>query len=126
MTACRVNALGTRWVADAAHRVGRPPLLRVDRLRVRRHQGGALRRVGPDQPAVGVRAVQVGRRAGGRHAPGASVVRTSWVCGEHGRNMVRTVLSLADRPELAFVDDQRGTPAFTADLAVGIRRLAAA
>ncbi len=56
--------------------------------------------------------------------PGASVVRTSWVCGEHGNNMVKTVLKLAERPELAFVDDQRGSPTFTADLAVAIRRLA--
>jgi dTDP-4-dehydrorhamnose reductase len=53
-------------------------------------------------------------------------VRTSWVCGEHGNNMVKTVLRLADRPELAFVDDQRGHPSFCADLAVGIRRLAVA
>jgi dTDP-4-dehydrorhamnose reductase len=40
--------------------------------------------------------------------------------------MVKTVLGLADRPELAFVDDQRGCPSFTADLAVAIRRLVAA
>jgi dTDP-4-dehydrorhamnose reductase len=39
--------------------------------------------------------------------------------------MVKTVLSLAERPELAFVDDQRGCPTFTADLAVALRRLAA-
>ena len=38
--------------------------------------------------------------------------------------MVKTVLALADRPELAFVDDQRGSPSFTADLAVAIRQLA--
>jgi dTDP-4-dehydrorhamnose reductase len=60
------------------------------------------------------------------HAPGSTIVRTSWVCGEHGNNMVKTVLKLADRPELAFVDDQRGHPSFCADLAVGIRRLAVA
>jgi dTDP-4-dehydrorhamnose reductase len=47
------------------------------------------------------------------------------VCGEHGNNMVKTVLKLAERPELAFVDDQRGSPTFTADLALAIRRLAA-
>ena len=38
--------------------------------------------------------------------------------------MVKTVLKLAERPELAFVDDQRGSPTFTADLAVAARRLA--
>jgi dTDP-4-dehydrorhamnose reductase len=56
--------------------------------------------------------------------PGHAIVRTAWVCGEHGGNMVKTVLKLAERPELAFVDDQRGSPTFTADLAVAIRRLA--
>jgi dTDP-4-dehydrorhamnose reductase len=35
------------------------------------------------------------------------------------------VLRLADRPELAFVDDQRGCPTFTADLAPALRRLVA-
>jgi dTDP-4-dehydrorhamnose reductase len=60
--------------------------------------------------------------------PGSSIVRTAWVCGEHGGNMVKTVLRLAADPdrELAFVDDQRGSPTFTADLAVAIRRLCAA
>ena len=56
----------------------------------------------------------------------AAIARTSWVCGEHGNNMVKLVLRLAaevDRP-LAFVDDQRGCPTFTADLAPALRRLA--
>lgn len=51
--------------------------------------------------------------------PGATVVRTSWVCGRYGSNMVKTVLRVAsqdDRP-LRFVDDQRGCPTFTDDLA---------
>jgi dTDP-4-dehydrorhamnose reductase len=47
------------------------------------------------------------------------------VCGEHGDNMVKLVLRLAgERDELAFVDDQRGCPTFTADLAPALRRLA--
>ena len=50
--------------------------------------------------------------------PGATVVRTSWVCGAHGANMARTVLRLAGEPgTLRFVDDQWGCPTFTADLA---------
>lgn len=55
----------------------------------------------------------------------AAVVRTSWVCGAHGANMVKTVLRLAAEPGvLRFVDDQRGHPTFAADLAVMLRRLA--
>lgn len=51
-------------------------------------------------------------------APSATIVRTSWVCGEHGNNMVKLVRRLAtEHDELSFVDDQRGHPTFTADLA---------
>jgi len=49
---------------------------------------------------------------------GATVVRTSWVCGYGGNNMVKTILRLAkEHDQLTFVDDQRGHPSFTADLA---------
>lgn len=63
----------------------------------------------------------------GEQAAGAAatIARTSWVCGEHGDNMVKLVLRLAAGDgELAFVDDQRGCPSFTADLAPMLRRLA--
>lgn len=60
---------------------------------------------------------------------GATVVRTSWLCGRYGTNMVKTVLRLAGegRP-LRFVDDQKGCPTFADDLAamvvqLGISRL---
>ncbi len=56
---------------------------------------------------------------------GSTVVRTSWVCGEHGNNMVRTVLGLVDRGvPMRFVDDQHGCPTFTADLAPVLHRVA--
>ena len=55
----------------------------------------------------------------------AIVVRTSWLCGQNGSNMVRTIMRLAgQQPQLAFVDDQIGHPTFTTDLAPMIRRLA--
>jgi dTDP-4-dehydrorhamnose reductase len=57
----------------------------------------------------------------------ATVVRTAWVSGAHGANMVKTVLRLAAGPgdgPLRFVDDQHGTPTFTADLASAIVGLA--
>lgn len=55
----------------------------------------------------------------------AATVRTSWVCGEHGNNMVATVLRLiGERDHLSFVDDQIGNPTFTADLAIALRKIA--
>ncbi|MFM7338393.1 MAG: dTDP-4-dehydrorhamnose reductase, partial [Actinomycetota bacterium] len=47
-----------------------------------------------------------------------AVVRISWVCGEHGNNMVKTILRLAATSQtLTFVDDQIGSPTFTEDVA---------
>lgn len=58
--------------------------------------------------------------------PGAAVVRTSWVCGANGSNMVKTILRLATgEGPLRFVDDQMGCPTFTEDLAGMLLRLAA-
>ena len=59
-----------------------------------------------------------------RDLPGSTILRLSWVCGEHGANMVKTVLRLAsERDELAFVDDQRGHPTFAESVAPLVRRL---
>ncbi len=56
--------------------------------------------------------------------PGDTIVRTSWVCGYHGANMVKTILRLAGEHEtLSFVDDQRGHPTFAEDLAAVVARL---
>ncbi len=50
-----------------------------------------------------------------------AIVRISWVCGEHGANMVKTILRLAaSNPTLTFVDDQIGSPTFTSDAAPAI------
>jgi dTDP-4-dehydrorhamnose reductase len=126
-TAFRVNALGTRWVADAGRRAGAHVCyLSTDYVFDGTKDGPYVEWDRPDPQSVYGASKLGGEHEVAAHAPGASVVRTSWVCGEHGGNMVKTVLRLADRPELAFVDDQRGHPSFTADLAVGIRRLVAA
>jgi dTDP-4-dehydrorhamnose reductase len=50
--------------------------------------------------------------------PGSAVIRTSWVVGRYGANMVKTILRLAGEHEkLSFVCDQRGHPTVAADLA---------
>ena len=110
----------------------RPPRARVDRLRLRRHAGPPVPRVGRDRPAVGVRRVEAGRRARGR---GARRRRRRW-CARRGsaastaRTWSRPSCAWRrdrrrpGRAALAFVDDQRGHPTFTADLAPLLRRLA--
>lgn len=56
--------------------------------------------------------------------PDALIVRTSWVMGPDGSNMLKTILRLLDGPDdLYFVDDQWGCPTFTDDLALTVINL---
>jgi dTDP-4-dehydrorhamnose reductase len=117
------NALAVRWVREACDRVG-AHLVHVSTDYV---FDGALDRPYQEWDATGPRSVYGRSKLAGEveAGSGAAVVRTSWVCGEHGANMVKTVLRLAaERDSLSFVDDQRGCPTFTADLALAIRRIA--
>ncbi|MEU2618072.1 dTDP-4-dehydrorhamnose reductase [Streptomyces sp. NPDC007157] len=66
-----------------------------------------------------------GERAVLEELPGASaVVRTAWLYGTHGKNFVRTMIELESRRDtLDVVDDQRGQPTWSADLAARIADL---
>jgi dTDP-4-dehydrorhamnose reductase len=120
--AYRVNVLGTRHIAEGARRIDSPvfyvstdyvfdgtkdsPYLEWDQTNPQSVYGAT-------------------KLAGERELdPGSTIMRTSWVCGYHGKNMVKTILRLAaENDTLTFVDDQRGHPTFAADLARGIKRL---
>jgi dTDP-4-dehydrorhamnose reductase len=66
-----------------------------------------------------------GERAVLAASAGAYVVRTAWVYGATGRNFVKTMARLErERDTVSVVDDQRGSPTWSYDLATGLVALA--
>ena len=56
--------------------------------------------------------------------PEACIARTSWLFGHGGKCFPATILTLAStRSEISVVNDQRGSPTFTPDLASALARL---
>jgi dTDP-4-dehydrorhamnose reductase len=56
--------------------------------------------------------------------PEVCIARTSWLFGHGGKCFPATILKLAStRPEISVVNDQRGSPTFTRDLASAIVQL---
>lgn len=56
--------------------------------------------------------------------PDVCIVRTSWLFGHGGKCFPATILELAaTRPEISVVNDQRGSPTFTRDLASVLAQL---
>jgi dTDP-4-dehydrorhamnose reductase len=121
-----INADGPGQLAAAAHRLGLG-LIHVSTDYV--FPGDAKRPYRTDDP-TGPRSVYgASKLAGERRVleahPEAHVVRTAWVWGAAGSNFVKTIARLAaSRPTLRVVDDQRGTPTYTVDLAAGLLELA--
>ncbi len=127
-TAFAVNSLGTRSMAEAAVAVG-AHLVYVSTDYV---FDGTADRPYVEWDATAPRSVYGRSKLGGEQevrsiaGPSGTIVRTAWVSGAHGANMVKTVLRLADADSgstLRFVDDQIGCPTFTADLARAVVRI---
>jgi dTDP-4-dehydrorhamnose reductase len=56
--------------------------------------------------------------------PEVCIARTSWLFGHGGKCFPATILKLAStRPEISVVNDQRGSPTFTPDLAAALVQL---
>jgi dTDP-4-dehydrorhamnose reductase len=118
-----VNALGARHLTEAArHFDAHVVYVSTDYV-----FDGTLDRAYVEWDEPNPKSVYGQSKLGGEREldPSAAIVRTSWLSGVRGANIVRTVLRLAggDGP-LRFVDDQRGSPTFTADLAQTLALLA--
>ena len=114
-----VNATGTRHIAEAAAMVG----AHVVYVSTDYVFDGTSDRPYREWDAPCPASAYGASKLAGEHEcrPGSTIVRTSWLCGAHGNNMVGTALRLADATgELHFVDDQHGSPTFTADLAPAV------
>lgn len=119
-----VNALGVRHVAEACRLTG-AHLVHISTDYV---FDGTLGRPYTEWDEALPRSVYGRSKLAGEHeaGPEATIVRTAWLAGADGHNVVRTVLELAEDPDqpLAFVDDQRGSPTVAEDLAIMLHRLA--
>lgn len=122
-TAERVNASGTRIVAEAASEVGAllvyPSSDYVFAGTARR----PYREDDPPAPASAYGRTKLQGEAAALSATRHLIVRTSWVFGE-GHNFIRAVLSRAlSGQEPRVVSDQVGLPTYALDLAAAILRL---
>lgn len=117
-----VNAIATRFISEAAAMVGAP----VYYVSTDYVFDGTKSTPYVEWDDVAPASVYGASKLAGErelHA-GSTIIRTSWVCGYNGGNMVKTILRIAAENEtLSFVDDQRGHPTFADDLAMMIRRL---
>ena len=121
--ATRVNGRGPRVLAEACRHTG-TRLVHVSTDYV--FDGTASTPYDEDHPtgptsAYG-RSKLLGEQAVREVLPDTScVVRTAWLYGEHGGNFVRTMIALESQLEtLDVVDDQRGQPTWSRDLAAQI------
>jgi dTDP-4-dehydrorhamnose reductase len=120
-----VNAVGAANVASACRLAG-ARLVHVSTDYV--FGGDATEPYAEDEPqaprsAYG-RTKASGEWAVQAHCPQAWIVRTAWLYGAGGGNFVKTMARLAgERETLTVVDDQRGQPTWTMDVADAILRL---
>ena len=117
-----VNGTATKYIADAAHAVG----AHVVYISTDYVFDGSKTSAYDEEDAPNPQSVYGASKLEGERAlgPNDAIVRIAWVCGFYGGNMVKTILRLAEQPQLKFVDDQIGNPTFADDAAEMIVRIA--
>ena len=124
--AMQLNSVAVRWLAEAVERTGAHLIHLSTDYVFDGTQADPYREW--DEPAprsVYGRSKLAGEREVAHLGARGAIVRTSWLAGRHGPNMVATIMRLArGGGVLRFVDDQRGHPTFCGDLAPALRRLA--
>ena len=114
-----VNALAPAILAEEARRAGALLVhFSTDYVFDGTKAGAYVETDTPRPPNAYGRTKLEGERAIAASGAAYLIVRTSWVYGPQGGNFVRTMLRLAEtREELRVVDDQRGAPTSSLQLA---------
>jgi dTDP-4-dehydrorhamnose reductase len=121
-----VNAGGAGVVAAAAARAGAALVLPSTDYVFDGRSGAPYAEDDPPAPlgAYGRTKLAGERAALQAHPGGTRVARTAWLYGAGGRNFVDTMCALgAEREQVEVVDDQTGSPTWTADLAPALEAL---
>ena len=117
-----INSLGPQNLVSAAQQIG----ARVVQISTDYVFDGSLKRPYTEGDQTNPQSVYGQTKLAGERAMRDSdlIVRTSWLCGLHGSNILKTIVQLAQTGKpMSFVNDQTGNPSFTNDVAVTIQQL---
>ncbi|HLV00102.1 MAG TPA: dTDP-4-dehydrorhamnose reductase [Acidobacteriota bacterium] len=124
-SAYKVNALGTANIAAAGFRIGARVVYYSSDYVFNGSQRRPYREWDPPAPINEYgRSKLAGENLLRDLHPRHLIIRTSWLFGPGGKNFVNRIIQLAgERDELKIVDDQRGCPTYTPDLAAATLEL---
>jgi dTDP-4-dehydrorhamnose reductase len=120
-----VNTIGARNVAIATREIeAKLVFISTDYVFDGRKEDPYLEYDLPNPSSVYGWSKLLGEQMAMQQNPRSFILRISWLYGPHGKNFVKTMLSLTrTKEELSVVNDQCGTPTFAGDVARQIRTL---
>ena len=121
-----INRDGPAYLAEAANAVGAVMLhISTDYVFAGDKQGLYLETDPVAPQGVYGASKLAGEEAVAAACPQHLILRTAWVFGEHGNNIVKTMLRLAaSRDSLGIVADQLGGPTYAGDIAAALLKMA--
>jgi dTDP-4-dehydrorhamnose reductase len=123
--AFRVNGHGAGNLARAAASIGSVLVhYSTDYIFDGKKSDAYIEADSPDPQSVYGRSKLLGETLIREHNPNHMILRTSWLFGKNGANFIRTILGLAKKgTPLRVVNDQKGSPTYSLDLAVHTRMM---
>ncbi|MBT2763300.1 dTDP-4-dehydrorhamnose reductase [Paenibacillus sp. ISL-20] len=114
-----VNAIGTRNMALAAEKIdAKIVFVSTDYVYSGTTERPYIEYDSPDPQSVYGKSKLAGEQMVQSFCSRWFIVRTSWLFGLNGNNFVKTMLRLGqEKPKLQVVNDQKGSPTYTVDLA---------